>query len=1557
MPDTINSVAVDNSTINTGLDGITAAVTNATATSSATSVDGIAAANAKATEATGIQDSTITAGQNQTITATEDATVTATAGSIGVANSGANLSGTATSTDSSLDYFYSAGHGLSTGNIIRFSAATGGAGLTTTSANQYYVDVVDANTFTLRANATSVATTPIPSDPVVTGVSGVYTSLTFGTSGSYNSNSGTSALAFSTPSSNLQVGDAVLISVSGNPTPYYVISVNGASTTGYILSATPGGAPANTLTTNTYTFQTQESTASAYFTSDAGAITDTTSGTNATDVDITAGAVLNIAATANNTASATATNIESDALANANLAESVGLQNTGVTAGKEGTITVNVDGDAIASATTTGTPSTGGDATAIATAGSVIGIDDVGDYTSSISDFSFGTTATITANVGSAADRVTVSTAATTATGNSVADSELTSNIGISEGNTGVIQVGTNGTITANAFNATNASATTTKGLADADALIANASGVDMATGAKLVTGQAAVVTGTANTSSTVVASSVTAASASAAAATADSYLTETSGTEIGVVSAGTSATLTGTSTANQSVTATSVVGTANAVGTNFNSDAVEVTTFTSGTTATVTGTNTSGITAAASSTNATAISDAIATNATGVNGGTTFTAGTTASITGTDNISLSATSTSVDAASRATATNTNADGILLNTFTAGTTAAVAGTSNSTVAATATSTDKDATATALTSNATGVTTGTAAGTFTVGTSASLSGTAALIQSATAATTGINTSNSATATVGDATSGAPTQNAYGLDLSGANTTIGTSGSIGGSATTANTAAATSTLADAKANIYQDNQDGITVGAKTLTTGTTAAITANSSGTNTASATSVGADATTNIDVNVAVALAGTSAGTITSGTAAAINATASQINTATATTTSGSGSTPFTGTVASGGVITVPSADFANYANGDRVVLTEGGSGLPAGTYYIVGKATGASTYTLKLDTSSTGSGITAPTTAFSVSGDEYPATLTAATSGADATVNNDSVYGVDAGTITSGTTLTMAASATSTQTANASNVGTSGTSIKNDANATVGYQDSISGIESTKVTAGTNTTPFTATANLSGSATANTTYGDATAQTGYGSTVSGMTTDNVNTSTLDTLTIGQDAIGGVNMAATTTLLALANTVAETATATIGTNSSTSYGNDQVNISVGRDAETIYASSTNILTATAATSGTLVGADAATATIDQKAAGTFDSALTIGNDGNVTNVATSVGNARATNIGNVISTETDTASASLTLDVQGLDQNTSTIVIGADGTVASQAQASGSAFAQNVNGVATGTTTAPSNSAGAYAIADIDVYGTNLQTSSTDITIGQTGNITGLAIAGTLTSTGTLKDQILVTGTTTDGTANAVGTVNAAGIFGEGASSSASATPGNAQSLLTAGPAGGNVIGQTISGMAVLANTIGDEVNIDDASSSMIATIGGLQNVDILGGQVGTNLIKGTSTGDYDSTAISIKGDALAVGTVTGYGIYDTSGTGNITTSGNIQAISNLLNTVVASSVAGSATATATTTAVGLGNYNVTILGSGTLTANATGLAESTASSVAGRASS
>ena len=892
---------------------------------------------------------------------------------------------------------------------------------------------------------------------------------------------------------------------------------------------------------------------------------------------------------------------------------------------------------------------------------------------------------------------------------------------------------------------------------------------------------------------------------------------------------------------------------------------------------------------------------------------GTDITAGTSGTINAIANNTATATATNVIGEAAAQAYLHESVGLQNQGVSIGTSGIISANVDGDASASATTVgatgdDADATAAATAVKVIGIdNVGNAAGEFTIGGSATIT-----------ANTGTSTDRAtiaatATSSTGDADARANIGNISGIsELGAGQIQIGTNATISAGAFDAVNATARTTdgLAYAKAEVTK--AAGIDLGASgVLISGGSSTVAATANTISTVGATAVGDSATA---VSNLADSSGLAAGTFTSGTSSAISATASTNLNATATSV----------------------AELADAIVDQNTAIAIGDAA--GGGIFTIGTSAAISA-----TSTSTGTATATTTNGGAASG--------ATSLGSEATVDQGEVYGIDVASITAGTTASITAAASSTQTANASNVGEEDDTLESSATAIVGAGDVVAGIIDTEITVGSNSTAFNTGATFNGSATSNTTFGEALSEAGIGSGVYG-----ISGSTTNDLIIGQDALAGLNLSAATNISALANSTWETAEATVGNSTTYSYGNESTEINVGRDAGTIYSSSTNVLTATAATTGSNdTPPNAATAYINQQAAGTYDSVITIGNDGNLTNVATSTGNARATNIGDVKTAETDTSSASLILDVQGLNQNTSDVVIGADGTVASQAQASGSAFAQNVNGDDAGTTTSPSASAGAYAIGDINVYGTNLQTDSTDITIGQTGSITGLAIAGTLTSTGTLKDQILVTGTTTDGTANAVGTVDTAGIIGAG--TNATTTPGNGQSLLTAGPAGGNVIGQSITGMAVLANTIGDEAGIDDASSSMIATIGGLQNVDILGGQTGVNLIKGTSTGDYDSTAISIKGDALAVGDVTGYGIYDTNGTGNITTAGSIQAISNLLNTVVASSVAGSATATATTTAVGLGNYNVTILGSGTLTANATGLAESTSSSVAGRASS
>jgi len=335
---------------------------------------------------------------------------------------------------------------------------------------------------------------------------------------------------------------------------------------------------------------------------------------------------------------------------------------------------------------------------------------------------------------------------------------------------------------------------------------------------------------------------------------------------------------------------------------------------------------------------------------------------------------------------------------------------------------------------------------------------------------------------------------------------------------------------------------------------------------------------------------------------------------------------------------------------------------------------------------------------------------------------------------------------------------------------------------------------------------------------------------------------------------------------------------------------------------------------------------------------LDSAVTIGNNGNLTGTSTLAGTATATNVGNVLATPNDTAAAFLTLDSAGVTQaGGQDISIGNTGNVTANAFASGSGTAQNTNGNATAT-------------GNLDANGLNLGDAST-LTVGGTGNVGGLAVIGTLNSSGTLGNQVQLTATTTDGIANASGDFDAAGILGASGAATTDA--------ITAGPRAGDVRGQALAGGNVVASNTGNgTAGVDDALASITTSdLFGIKNIDIIGGQVGTNSVVGTSLGDFDATASSTKGDSIASSDVNAYGIFSDAVNGDtLNVSGGVNAIAQLSNTVTATSVSGNAVATATSDAVGLSGYNVTIIGTGSLNASALSNSSSVASSIGGRAS-
>jgi hypothetical protein len=220
----------------------------------------------------------------------------------------------------------------------------------------------------------------------------------------------------------------------------------------------------------------------------------------------------------------------------------------------------------------------------------------------------------------------------------------------------------------------------------------------------------------------------------------------------------------------------------------------------------------------------------------------------------------------------------------------------------------------------------------------------------------------------------------------------------------------------------------------------------------------------------------------------------------------------------------------------------------------------------------------------------------------------------------------------------------------------------------------------------------------------------------------------------------------------------------------------------------------------------------------------------------------------------------------------------------------------------------------------------------------------------LAVIGDLNALGQLAESVSVTATTIDGASTADSTFDGAGIQGV-----------DGGTVLTAGPSDGDVSGQILAGGSVVASTVGTSGNnnadLDDATATIsTSTIAGLSDVDITAGQSGTNLVLGTSLGDFEAIASSTEGDATATSDVNAFGIRDADGDGTIKTSGGIRAIANLSTSVVANTVNGDASATATADAVGLSGYNITILGSGSLDASALSSSSGIATSVIGTAS-
>ena len=372
---------------------------------------------------------------------------------------------------------------------------------------------------------------------------GAITPTAFGTAGGVSN-------TYTLSGHSLKDGDRILANFasSGDLVSRFVVDVDSAAGT-FRLALDPAGERIDTADRSSAlsvaSTEVVASTAYAGFTGDSlnpqvgeaptgtGGIIDTA---DATNVDIVVGQNATIAVVATNQADAKAENTLGDAYSTANIVETFGLNQVGINVGVQGTLAVDIDADASATAVTIGDPraatlGTGGDAVADADASRVIAINDLGNGPG---DFDLGQQATIRGNAGSLSDRISISGVASTQTGEATATATAISITGIrdeQDGNTATtanqLSVGDAGTVvgTANAAFIANASSTT--GNAAATAAADEVNGFH---GDEVVIGRSAKVQGQADSTMVVSASVVDGIEPDTGTAIASGSLIETKG-------------------------------------------------------------------------------------------------------------------------------------------------------------------------------------------------------------------------------------------------------------------------------------------------------------------------------------------------------------------------------------------------------------------------------------------------------------------------------------------------------------------------------------------------------------------------------------------------------------------------------------------------------------------------------------------------------------------------------------------------------------------------------------------------------------------------------------------------------------------------------------------------------------------------------------------------------------------------------------------------------------------------------------------------------------------
>lgn len=342
---------------------------------------------------------------------------------------------------------------------------------------------------------------------------------------------------------------------------------------------------------------------------------------------------------------------------------------------------------------------------------------------------------------------------------------------------------------------------------------------------------------------------------------------------------------------------------------------------------------------------------------------------------------------------------------------------------------------------------------------------------------------------------------------------------------------------------------------------------------------------------------------------------------------------------------------------------------------------------------------------------------------------------------------------------------------------------------------------------------------------------------------------------------------------------------------------------------------------------------------ESGAGAADGVISIGGSGILDITSTNVVDLSASNVGSLSSNGDATAQI-----VGGSFASEAAreigITIADQGLIQATATSAGRLAAQSVNGNALATVV-PVNSFTTVGIVS----------GGQSISAGADGDIQAAARMHGIGGTNT---PYLLQATSTAGNADAsfaaTGDIATIGIT----------SFSNSGQTINAGTATGNINADATGGAALYATSTGGNATANFGLGT--SRFAGIVDSDMRAGSAGSNRVAANAALNVLLDAQTVSGTAEASGSSAVYGITDgfapSTGGNTVQLAGDISAQARFSNTALARSVQGAATSTANNANVlGVNQYDLTLIGSGSLTGGAQGLMRADARTVSGTAQS